>query len=537
MVKTMHPKQTSQIKTRVAGAVAASLIGLTLQAQAPAARPQLVVGIMIDGLSSDYLSLLESYMTDGGFKRLIQNGVTITDLDYGTPVDAATATAIAFTGAVPAVNGIGSSTVYNPELKLARPVFYDPAVMGYFTDETLSPARLRVSTIADELRIAGGGLGSVYSIAPDASTAIIMAGHAGNNAAWINDVTGNWASSAFYKEMPVSLQSRNRIQPLSIRLDTLAWVPVMNPDNYPDIPSYKKAYPMRNTFLRKDPNRFRAYKTSAPVNSEITAIAADYISSLRLGSHEETDVISLGYTVQPYNYSPDADARVEQLDIYLRLDRDLQRLFSAIDAGPGMDKTLVFVAGTPRCTRSRRDDEKWAIPHGEFSPRRAMSLLNVYLIALHGNGEWISGYHDKQIYLNETLAKERSIGMESLRSDVASFMIRMSGVTEAYTIDDIINLKAGVDPQAVRNNTVIDQTGDVIISVAPGWQIVDSGSDLELPLVERSAATTAPGFILSPTLEVRTIDTPVDARIMASTIARCLRIRAPNGASVPALKL
>ncbi len=537
MVKPMHHKQTLQLKTRIAGAVAASLVGLTLNAQAPAARPQLVVGIMIDGLSTDYLSLLEGYMTDGGFKRLMQQGVTISDLDYGTSVDAATATAIAFTGAVPAVNGIGASTVFNPELKLSRPVFYDPAVMGNYTDETLSPARLRVSTLADELRIAGGGLGSVYSIAPDASTAIIMGGHAGNSAAWINDVTGNWASSAFYKEMPVSLQSRNRMQPLSVRLDTLAWVPVMSSDRYPDIPSYKKAYPMRNTFLRKDPNRFRAFKESAPVNSEVTAIASEYISTLRLGSHEETDMLNLAYTVQPYDYSPDADARIEQLDIYLRLDRDLERLFSAIDAGPGMDNALIFVAGTPRRARSRRDDEKWSIPHGEFSPRRAMSLLNVYLIALHGNGEWVSGFHDKQIYLNESLAKERGVDMASLRSDVAAFMVRMSGVTEAYTIDDIINLKAGVDPQAVRNNTVIDQTGDVIIGVAPGWQIVDAGSDLELPLVERSASTTAPGFILAPSLQARTIDTPVDARIMASTVARTLRIRSPNGASVPALKL
>ncbi|MDE6802239.1 MAG: alkaline phosphatase family protein, partial [Muribaculaceae bacterium] len=422
MVKQMHRKQTSQLKSYLTGALMASVCGLTLNAQAPAARPQLVVGIMIDGLSADYLTLLKGYMSEGGFKRLMQEGVTLTDLDYGTSVDAATATAIAFTGAVPAVNGIGASTVYNPELKISRPVFYDPAVMGNYTDETLSPARLRVSTIADEIRIAGGGLGSVYSIAPDASTAIIMAGHAGNSAAWINDVTGNWASSAFYKEMPVNLQSRNRMQPLATRLDTLAWVPVMNSEKYPDIPSYKKAYPMRNTFLRKDPNRFRAFKTSAPVNSEVTTIASDYISSLKLGGHDETDVLNIAYTVQPYEYSPDADARIEQMDIYLRLDRDLQKLFSAIDAGPGMDKTMIFVAGTPRRARSRRDDEKWSIPHGEFSPRRAMSLLNVYLIALHGNGEWVSGFHDKQIYLNQSLAKERGIEMASLRSDVASFM-------------------------------------------------------------------------------------------------------------------
>lgn len=526
-----------QLRHRVVGAVAASLVGLTLSAQAPTERPSLVVGVMIDGLSMDYLSLLQGYMTEGGFKRLMRDGVTITDLDYGTQVDAATAAAIAYTGAVPAINGVGASMVYDSDLRMSRPVFHDPTAMGNYTDETVSPAALRVSTISDEIRIAGGGLGSVYAVAPDQATALITGGHAGNNAAWINDVTGNWASTAFYKEMPVALQTRNRMFPLSVRLDTIAWTPIMATDKYPDVPSYKKIYPMRNTFLRKDMNRFKAFKTSAPVNREVTTIAAEYLMSLHLGEHEETDMLNLAYTVQPYDYSADADARIEQMDIYLRLDRELERLFSAIDAGPGMNRTLVFVAGTPRKARSRRDDEKWSIPHGEFSPRRAMSLLNVYLIALHGNGEWVNGYHDKHIFLNESLAKERNVDIKALRTDVATFMTRMSGVTEAYTIDDIINLKAGVNPQAMRNNTVIENSGDVVITIAPGWQITDSGSDLEMPLVERSGATTAPGFILAPTLTATTIDTPVDARIMASTIARCLRIRAPNGASVPSLKL
>lgn len=525
------------LKQRVVGAVAASLVGLTLSAQAPAERPSLVVGVMIDGLSMDYLSLLQGYMGEGGFKRLMRDGVTITDLDYGTQVDAPTAAAIAYTGAVPAVSGIGASQIYDADMRMTRPVFHDPTSMGNYTDETVSPTALRVSTISDELRIAGGGLGNVYSIAPNQATALIMGGHAANNAAWINDVTGNWASTAYYKEMPVVLQTRNRMYPLVVRLDTMAWTPIMPVEKYPDVPSYKKIYPMRNTFLRKDINRFKAFMASAPANREVTTIAAEYLMSLHLGTHEESDMLNLEYTVQPYEYSADADARIEQMDIYLRLDKELERLFSAIDAGPGMNKTLVFVAGTPRKARSRRDDEKWAIPHGEFSPKRAMSLLNVYLIALHGNGEWVNGYHDKHIFLNETLAKERNVELKSLRADVANFMTRMSGVTEAYSIDDIINLKAGVNPQAVRNNTVIESAGDVVITIAPGWQITDSGSDLELPLVERSGVTTAPGFILSPTLKATTIDTPVDARIMASTIARCLRIRAPNGASVPSLKL
>ena len=225
------------------------------------------------------------------------------------------------------------------------------------------------------------------------------------------------------------------------------------------------------------------------------------------------------------------------MDLYLQLDRDLARLFSAIDAGPGMNRTMVFVAGTPRRTRSRRDDEKWSIPHGEFSPRRAMALLNVYLIAKHGNGDWINGYHDRQIFLNHDLIKRNNLDEADVRTDVAQFLTRMAGVTEAYTLDDIINLKAGVNPQAVRNNTVIEKAGDVFITVAPGWQITDQGTDFTLPMVERSGVTTSPAFILSPNVKSTIITTPVDARTLAPTVAGILRIRSPNGAALPALKL
>lgn len=76
-------------------------------------------------------------------------------------------------------------------------------------------------------------------------------------------------------------------------------------------------------------------------------------------------MLNLGYTLRPFLYARDADTRAEAMDSYLRLDRDLARLFSVIDEkGPGMDRTLVFVSGTPLTNRSRRDDEKWESPSG-----------------------------------------------------------------------------------------------------------------------------------------------------------------------------
>ena len=221
------------------------------------------------------------------------------------------------------------------------------------------------------------------------------------------------------------------------------------------------------------------------------------------------------------------------MDSYLRLDRDLGRIFDAIDAaGPGMDKTLVFVTGTPLTRRQRRDDEKWAIPYGEFSSRKAVSLLNMYLMAIHGNGEWVSGYHDSQLFLNHKLIKDRGKDLEEIRTAAARFLERMSGVSHAWTIDEVLSRQASERPEAFRRNTVPETAG------APGWQEIDDDSDTEAPrTVTRAVASTAPAFILAPQAAPRRIDVPVDARVIAPTVCRLLRIRSPNGSALPPLRL
>lgn len=502
-------------------------------------QPKLVVGIVVEGMSSDYLELLRSRFTQDGFRRLTDKGVTIYDIDYGTPLDGAASTAVLFTGASPAVNGIGATTVYNRDERRPQPTLFDAATIGNFTSETLSPAAIGASTISDELRISSGGLGYAYSIAANPTEAIIMAGHAGNSAFWINDLTGKWATSTFYRDLPQKPQEVNHRNPLEHRLDTLSWGPLLPLADYPDLPSYKKAYPFRHIFQRSDKNRYRAYKASAAANTDIASMAVDYLRLLNLGKRDVTDMLSLNFNLEPYPYSRDADSRHELMDSYLRLDRDLGRLFAAIDAaGPGMENTVVFVAGTPITRRQRRDDEKWAIPYGEFSSRKAVSLMNMYLMALHGNGEWVTGYHDSQLFLNHKLIKERNVDLPTIRTEAARFLERMAGVSHAWTIDDVLERRASENPEAMRRNTVAATAGDILLTIAPGWQEIDDDSDTETPsTVCRSVASTAPLFILAPQIAPAKISTPVDARQVAPTVCRLLRIRSPNGASLPPMRL
>lgn len=529
-----------RLSIKLVGALVAVSAVLPLSAQTMLPRrPRLVIGIVINGLDIDKVYQLREHFTTSGFNKLLDNGVTFTNIDYGSPLDDAAATAVLVTGAAPAVTGIAASEVYDVTTRSAQPVLLDASTIGNFTDETFSPKALRVSTLADELRIDTSGLGMIHAISPDATTSIIMAGHAGNSACWITDKTGKWATSTYYTEMPTSIQQLNHLRPLATRLDTIKWTPTLPDGAYSELPSHKKIYSFNHTFFGNNSERFVKYKASAPVNAEVTTVSLDYLKMLNMGKREPVDMLELNYTLQPYTYSTQADTRVELLDSYLRLDRDLARLFASIESqGPGLDKTLVWVAGTPATNASIGDEERWKIPGGEFSVERAISLLKVNLMSLYGNGDWVIGYFNNQIYLNRELIQQRGKDLNELRKESADFLRRMTGVTYAITVDQAVAAEESEDsPFPPARNLDIDTAGDVIISIAPGWEIVQNANSEKNKKVERVKASTSAAFIMHPDVDARIIDTPVDARVIAPTVARLLRIRSPNGARLAPIRL
>ncbi len=157
-----RPPKSLTVKLVGALVAVSAVLPLSAQASLPR-RPRLVVGIVINGLDIDKVYQLREHLTSGGFNRLLDKGVTFTNISYGSPLDDAAATAVLMTGAAPAVNGIAAREVYDTSSRTARPVLLDTSTIGNFTDETFSPKSLRVSTLADELRIDTSGLGMVHA--------------------------------------------------------------------------------------------------------------------------------------------------------------------------------------------------------------------------------------------------------------------------------------------------------------------------------------------------------------------------------------
>lgn len=494
------------------------------------ARPKLVVGIVVDQLRTDYIEYLQNYFGQRGFRTLMNDGVYFSNVDFKVgKLDAPAATAMLYTGAYPYRTGVPSSMVYDHTVGRRVPALAEVNSTGGFTNDAFTPANLRLSTLSDEIAIEGAGLATIYALSPDPQQAVIMAGHAGSNACWINNTSGNWASSSYYKSLPTPVSNRNFSTPLANRIDTMQWKPSYDIKSMPGLPNHKKQAPFKYTFSHSEKNVYNRFANSPLANVEVTDLAIECLKNFNPGGASSAiDMLNIGYTVAPYKYVRDNDYRAELTDSYLRLDKQLGRLFDAIDKYVGADNAVIWLSSTGYFDNAATDDKKYRIPTGEFSLKRAESLLNSYLSAQHGNADYVSAIKDGQIYFDHKLLEDKGLNLNDVISDARAFISRMSGISDSFTILDILS-PSRPEEESLRLATDPKYSGDIFLKFNPGWNVNDDMGFETISYPVRDVHIVAPAFIMAPGLKAQRIDTPVDATQLAPTVAGVLRIRSPNG--------
>src|SRR5215469_17552343 len=129
-----------------------------ISAGAERKKPKLLLAIVIDQFRYDYLTRFEDQY-NAGLKRMLDRGAVFTDAHY---IHFPTVTAIGhstfMSGATPSISGIVGNEWYDRETKRNVTSVSDESVQllgGVPGERGSSPHRLLVSTIPDELKMAG----------------------------------------------------------------------------------------------------------------------------------------------------------------------------------------------------------------------------------------------------------------------------------------------------------------------------------------------------------------------------------------------
>ena len=483
----------------------ATILILTIggwQVHEASAQTRLVVSLTIDQLRSDYIDAYSPYYGSQGFKRLLREGKIYKRVEYSFNVkDRAAAMAALNTGTTPSVNGIIGNEWLDRETGRPRNCVDDVAFMGNNTTENTSANLLLTSTLSDELKIATNNQALVYAIAPFRDAAVLSAGHAANSAFWINPETGKWCSTTYYKDFPWWLNNFNIQKGPDLRVNDNDRV-----------------------------NRYRHLLTTPAVNNEVNRLTEELIAQSNIGRDDTTDFLALTYYAGTYQHQPLQKVEQELQTIYTNIDQCISNLFDMLERKVGMNHVLFYITSTGFTDPVYDDLSAYNIPSGEFYLNRCATLLNMFLMATYGEGNYVEYYYDQQIFLNHRLIDNKGLDMAEIQQKASEFLIQFSGVNEVYSANRLLLAPYTERSERYRNGYHRNRSGDLVIEVLPGWQIVNEQTH-EKKVVSK-AFTPTPLIILHPDFKAITITTPVVAECIAPTIANAIHIRAPNGCSL-----
>ena len=505
-------------------------------------RPKLVVGIVIDQMRWDYLYRYQQRYTDGGFKRLLNEGYSCenTVIPYVPSVTAIGHTSI-YTGSVPSIHGIAGNNfvvdgkkVYCTDDNTVKPV-------GTTSEAGLmSPRNLWVTTIGDEMKIASNGRAKVVGVALKDRASILPAGHNPNGAFWFDDATGHFITSSYYMDkLPQWVEAFNNKQ-LAKQYLSEKWNTLYPKNTYIESTSDKNEYEadvrpgVEATLPLNLPALYKKYGygviRNTPFGNALTFdMAKAALDGEQLGADAETDLLTVSCSSTDYIGHQVGTHAIETEDTYLRLDKAIADFLSYLDAKVGKGNYLVFLSADHGAMNNARFLQDRCIPAGNWDDKAVAKQLNQVLSKTYANvGDIVKTVMNYQVFFNHDVINQHQLDFDKIKQTVVNVLKEDANVLYACDMQKVMTESISeVVKYRIINGYNRERSGDVVVVLKPnyyahGMKGTDHGAwnpyDTHIPLVFmgwgiKHGATTKPTYMTD----------------IAPTIAALLHVQAPNG--------
>ncbi len=447
-----------------------------------AQKPKLVLGIMVDQMRYDYLYRYSDKYSEGGFKRLMNEGFNCKNNHYHY---ASTVTgpghAAVYTGAAPAVNGIVGNEWFDRFLNRSVYVAEDTTARGVGAGESgaegkRSPVNMHTTSITDQLKLATEFRSKVIGIAVKDRGGILPAGHSADAAYWFDAKSGNWITSTYYmKELPKWLQDFNA-QKTPEKLMAQPWETLLPIEQYTESEADDQVYEnvLAGEKLSVFPHKITNYGAllTSPYGNTITKdITLATLKNEAMGQGKETDFLCVSFSSPDYVGHATGSHSIEIEDTYLRLDRDIAEILSQLDATLGKDNYLVFLTADHGVADIPGFLKKHKIPAGAAEGGKEINYLNGQMVEKFGEGKWIKANDNYQIYLDRELMAKKNVSMSQIYE-----LVKEKTLTMGSAVYQVINLhdmnSATIPPYyrpLIENIYNPKRSGDIMLILEPAW--------------------------------------------------------------------
>ena len=195
---------------------------------------------------------------------------------------------------------------------------------------------------------------------------------------------------------------------------------------------------------------------------------------LSWGQDDVTDLLVLSFSATDYVGHRVGPHAQETMDMYLRLDAELARLFDALDDLVGPGAWTVFLSADHGGANVPSHVASLGMPADYWKPGNLMDEVEVLLQDRFGftprDQPWILRQSNDQVFLNHDLLHQRGMDRNAMARFVAERCAPHPGLSKAIAACDAPAL-AATDPvveRLVRGHRP-GHSGDVFLVPQPGW--------------------------------------------------------------------
>jgi predicted AlkP superfamily pyrophosphatase or phosphodiesterase len=461
----------------IAGLIIALALVPSLSGQA--ARPRLLVILVVDQMRADYLTVFQRHWARG-FRRLLGDGAVFENAAYpyaNTVTCAGHATV--GTGALPRTHGMVGNTWWDRDRGALVDCTIDTtpgaAHISYGRPVTSGNGAhlLKTPTIGDELRRQHQGARVVaLSLKPD--TAVALAGQGGDVVMWFDGGAGAFVTSRAYAAGPnqdvVDFLSANPLAD-ELRAQWTLKKPAAAYVNADATPGQRPPTGRDGLFPHAiagaagpDARSVGFWMQSPASDRYLGRMAAAMVEKLQLGADDSPDVLAIGFSALDlvgHGFGPDSR---EVEDVLVNLDDAIGDLLEVLDQRIGPTSYVIALTA---------DHGVAPIPHAPAAGRVFTEDLEEQIEDLL-RSRWgpREGYYavvrGPYVYFGAAV-------LPRLRSDPAVLADLVRAITKTPGVLRVLSpgelSPSSSDPvvRAVALSFVPERSGDLVIVTKPGW--------------------------------------------------------------------
>src|SRR5690606_31181521 len=192
-------------------------------------------------------------------------------------------------------------------------------------------------------------------------------------------------------------------------------------------------FPYDLNTLKEKNGGFDILKTSPYGNSILADFAIAAIKGEQLGQDNITDVLTVSFSSPDYighNFGVNSK---EIEDTYIRLDKDLERLFKVLDESVGKGDYTVFLTADHAAVDVPAYLGSVNIPSGYLDSKGERDRLKEFMTTKFGSADLIENMSNGQVFLNRDKINELSLNLENVQETVVNEMITYPNIDKVYT--------------------------------------------------------------------------------------------------------